>query len=716
MFYLFVLAILFFSGILLWDVVGISWEAKRWLLLSHAPISLIIISLSILPFTVSHINRYLPMLKKSVSSKGYSGLAVLVTFFTSIVSGLWLMFVGQRGDSVGTVASFLHLWGSFVLILSLIFHIYLARIAKAAGFAALAFLFAYSQEPLHAKDSEQKEAIARGKALFFSTKESGVKGLLMGDGSKSCASCHKGGFNETNKLLFEGAKNDPSKNAVIGHKGIKNFFANDFVQDYIAAIVEQGGSVENPKAPSKEITKAMGELHLFIRSRQNLPFFSTWVRLDENISHYHPKEWSNSASCKNCHPEIFKQWANSNHRLMGGSNPYYMVLEELAAKEEGEGFRFWCMGCHSPSQLTSGARKTDTKNRMLDKDGHALALDMKSTDSGAEEGTSCLFCHRIERLEEVPGNGGFTINLRGREKYVFEERSGILGYIHEASINAKPKMHANSYSKGFYKDSKYCMSCHTEFSPGKGAKIVDTYGEWKNSPYNKGANNPKTKECIDCHMHAAPSALDKKIAGRSTVGGALKEGIRTHHFVGSNHFLSGLRSKEHEKMTVEMLRAAVKIEPIRLKNGLAVKVSNVGAGHHLPTGVADFRELWLEVSAKDANGKEILSSGKLDKNLEVEKGSRMFKKTFGDKDGKPVGLAFWKYEKLLEDTRIEAGGYRVENYPFSQIPTYPVNVSVKINFRIYPQWVTNIVQKSYPNLPSPNVVTLYTKELVWSKP
>ena len=716
MFYVALLAVPFFSGVLLWDFLGLPWELKRWLLLWHAPVSLTVLSFYLLPYAISHIRRYAPWLKGRGSIKGYSGVSVSVLLIASVSSGFWLMFIGATGNNAGEIAAFLHLWGSFALFLSLIVHVYSGLPVSKGAFALLPVFLVFYPPSVSAESKEQKEAAARGKTLFFSTKESGIKGLSMGDGSKSCGSCHKGGFNETNRLLFESNRQDPAKNGVIGHKGIKNFFANDFVQDYIAAIIEQGGKVENPKSPSKEIARAMGELHLFIRSKENLPFFSTWVRLDENITHYNRSEWQNSANCKKCHPEIFRQWANSNHRLMGGSNPYYMVLEELAAKEEGEGFRFWCMGCHSPTQLTSGARKTDGKNRMLDRDGKSLLEDMKHIDKTAEEGTSCLFCHRIERLEEVPGNGGYMINLRGREKYIFEEADGVALYIHEASVNAKPKTHAKSYSKDFYKDSKYCMSCHTEFSPGKGAVIVDTYGEWKNSPYNKGAKNPKTKECIDCHMHATPSEPDKKTAGRSTVGGKLKENVRTHHFAGSNHFLSGLRSKEHEKMTVEMLKAAVKIEPIRSGNGVAVKVSNIGAGHHLPTGVSDFRELWLEISVKDGNGKEILSSGKLDEKGEITKGSRIFRKVFGDKDGKPVGLAFWKYEKLLEDTRIEAGGYRVENYPLQTLPSYPIKVSVKLNFRIYPQWVTNIVQKSYPALPSPSVVTLHAVERVWSKP
>jgi hypothetical protein len=83
-------------------------------------------------------------------------------------------------------------------------------------------------------------------------------------------------------------------------------------------------------------------------------------------------------------------------------------------------------------------------------------------------------------------------------------------------------------------------------------------------------------------------------------------------------------------------------------------------------------------------------------------------KVFGDKDGKPVGLLFWKYEKLLSDTRIPAGKRRVESYNIqeSEKLKYPLTAVVKLNFRIYPQWVTDAVQKMYPQLPDPPVVEL----------
>jgi hypothetical protein len=142
-------------------------------------------------------------------------------------------------------------------------------------------------------------------------------------------------------------------------------------------------------------------------------------------------------------------------------------------------------------------------------------------------------------------------------------------------------------------------------------------------------------------------------------------------------------------------------------NQLKIGVTNIGAGHHLPTGVADFRELWLEIEIKDKNANIIFESGKLNENGDLEQEARVFKKVFGDKDGKPVGLLFWRYEKLISDTRIPAKQRRVETYDLQHIEIkYPISIKAKLNFRIYPQWVTNIVQKAYPVLPNPPVIEL----------
>lgn len=194
--------------------------------------------------------------------------------------------------------------------------------------------------------------------------------------------------------------------------------------------------------------------------------------------------------------------------------------------------------------------------------------------------------------------------------------------------------------------------------------------------------------------------------GISTSGGVIKDDVKVHYFTGSNHFLSGLKSKEHEDQTLQLLRTSAKLD-VNIKDGkVNVGVKNVGAGHHLPTGVADFRELWLDITIKDANQKIVFSSGKLKEDGNLSEDARTFMKVFGDKDGNPVGLLFWRYEKLLSDTRIPAKTRRVESYNLPKDLLYPLSAEVKLNFRIYPQWVTDIVQKVFPSLPNPPVVEL----------
>jgi len=305
-----------------------------------------------------------------------------------------------------------------------------------------------------------------------------------------------------------------------------------------------------------------------------------------------------------------------------------------------------------------------------------------------------------------------TVNLKDREQYVFENSgNAVLNWLGDSQINAKPEVHKNSYLQPFYKDEQYCKSCHNEFSPGFGAMIVDTWGEWEASSYNNPEQPEKHRGCIACHMHGDISKIGVDIPGISTDGGRVKDNVVTHQFTGANHFLVGLRNKKLEKMSVELLESSASLEQ-SLVNApskgvqLTVRVNNIGAGHALPTGVADFREFWLQVNVTDANGKTLLKSGYLDDDGNVAPVARMFMKVFGDKEGKPVGLMFWRYEKLLKDTRIPADGFRDEVYDLPVDATYPITVSSKLMYRIYPQWVTNAVKVKVPELTNPPVLEL----------
>lgn len=438
------------------------------------------------------------------------------------------------------------------------------------------------------------------------------------------------------------------------------------------------------------------------------------IKLENDKKMYHNEDWTNSTKCKSCHNEIFNQWANSNHKNLVGSNPYYMLLEAIAGEVEGEEFRQWCMGCHNPSGLTTGLTRTSHNmnenslaNTLFEKNGKNLVDNYKKHGNARlEEGVSCLTCHRISEASSV-GNSSYTLDLTNRKKYPFEDdETSIRSYLGHKFINAKPKEHKDSYMKPLYKDPKYCASCHDETSPTTGKKIVSTYQQWKESEYNNPNDKAKNKTCIDCHMTNLEDGKFSPLRGVSTSGGVMKDDVKVHYFAGSNHFLSGLKDKKAEDQTIQLLRTSAKLDVNIKDNQVHVGVTNVGAGHHLPTGVADFRELWLDITIKDKNKNIVFSSGKLKEDGNLGEDARPFMKVFGDENGNPVGLLFWKYKTLLKDTRIPAKQRRVESYDLADNLAYPLDVEVKLNFRIYPQWVTDAVKKAFPTLPNPPVIKL----------
>ncbi len=585
------MTLMFISGILLWDLFDINWEYYSSIQAIHIILSLIVMGMLIIPFVNIHVYQH--RVKNKIKST--NGWLLGITLLLITLSGFYLLIIGNRGgDIYGNYSFYIHLYGSFVLMFLLFYHI----------------------------------------------KKSHIK--------------------------------------------------------YVASIVLLLAS-SYPVPLQADKTKL------------------TLLKIDNNITAYHNEDWTNSAKCKVCHSEIFNQWADSNHKNLVDSNPYYMVMEGLAGEVEGDEFRQWCMGCHNPSAVTTGLTKSGHRmdrnflaNGLFEQGAKTLQDDLKHhRNSRLEEGVSCVACHRITKVDSQ-GNASYTLDLN-RKKYTFEESKTDLGqWFSQKFINSKPDIHKQSYSKEIYKKSSYCASCHDETSPQTGKQIVSTFKEWEKSPYNDPKNPKKHKDCIDCHMTYLEDGKFAPLKGTSTDGGEIKKDVKVHYFSGSNYFLSGLRNKDHKEQTIQLLRTSAKLDVDIKNNQLIVGVKNIGAGHHLPTGVSDFRELWLDITLKDRDSKIVFSSGKLKDDGNLDEDARPFMKVFGDKDGNPVGLLFWKYEKLLSDTRIPAGERRVLKYNIKNTKDlkYPLSVEVKLNFRIYPQWVTDAVQKMYPQLPNPDVIVL----------
>ncbi len=564
-----------------------------------------------------------------------------------------------------------------------------------------------------------------GKTLFNSGNSLDSPEFPMaGDFWMSCNSCHFDGFNFTNKQLMADGRKDKKVDALTGHRDLVKMIAGNPVGAYIKMIQNtQGGMGANPAFPEvqkvdfnnppTEVTRRMSALNDYVRTRENLPYLSNWLRLDDDKKFTHKEEWLNSASCESCHTSIYNQWADSNHG-MNMDNPYYRQHEDFAAKVEGEEFRGFCRGCHTPQMIINGFEGPfKDHGDMFEKRGQSLLDAFDKGETVNEAGTGCFFCHRVTKAENAGGNADMTVNLKDRQGYIFEESTQAVGqWLAERQINALPETHKESYSnKELYNSSLYCATCHNEFTPGPGAIVNDNYGEWQKSEFNNPKDPTKNKTCIDCHMTADVVDFDNRVGGQSTNDGPVSKDVRVHYFTGGNYYFAGLRNPEHAKLSKDMLKNSVALSVEKSGNQFTAKITNTNAGHAMPGGAR--RQVWLEVVATDAHGKKVFESGVM-KDGYIPKDSRKFIQVKVDKDGKPVGQLFWRYEKVGKDTRIQAGETRSEVFDFPENVVYPITVNTRVLYQVFAKALTEKVRKYTPDIEIPEPEVVEIKKIITS--
>jgi len=244
--------------------------------------------------------------------------------------------------------------------------------------------------------------------------------------------------------------------------------------------------------------------------------------------------------------------------------------------------------------------------------------------------------------------------------------------------------HDTAYSK-LHTQSEFCADCHDVTHPFNRVPIERTYTEWRDSTYSG-----EGVQCEDCHM--------KPEKGRSSPISKERPRVYTHNFVGGNALVTQLLGSEnHSQQAEAMLKSAATVEvfaPSALSvgrpNTVTVRVKNVGAGHKLPTGFPEGREMWLDFRVVDARGTEVYRLGAV-KEGKTEKGTHSFKVTLGDRQGNIVDLNVLDAYRVLYDTRIEPRGYRDETFMFEMPPSVkgPVKVVAVLNYWSFSQELLN---------------------------
>jgi hypothetical protein len=331
----------------------------------------------------------------------------------------------------------------------------------------------------------------------------------------------------------------------------------------------------------------------------------------------------------------------------------------LGADEVGPGFRLdfpehsgTCATCHVPLLALQSPYQADPNQAA----------------GAAAEGITCDFCHKIQDVRlPNPGLPGvlslhFLRPPEGEQVFIgpFDDTPG-----------------EDIYS-ALQDDSRVCAACHSgQFWD---VPIYDSFGEWLRSPYSDPATG---QTCQDCHMPHTGATVFVQLPPdeMALIAPRSPDTIFSHRMPGAadQAFLEGT--------------ATLALETQRSGDGLrvTVRVTNSGAGHHIPTD-SPLRNLILLVQAQDASGQPLAlldgptipawgGAGDPAAGYYAGQPGVLYAKVLADLyTGETPTAAYWRPVRLASDNRIPALATDETVYEFAA-PTDPGAVTV--NARLY---------------------------------
>ncbi|MBI4580748.1 MAG: hypothetical protein HY718_13660 [Planctomycetes bacterium] len=247
--------------------------------------------------------------------------------------------------------------------------------------------------------------------------------------------------------------------------------------------------------------------------------------------------------CGACHQAIHACWQQSMHARAFSNGVFQAAYRAGTAVYQSERTRM-CLNCHAPTVH--------------------VTQDYAAESPITREGVTCDFCHSLRSVDLGAPQQKMDLDV-GQTKY------GPLKHAQSPAHRVR--------NSGLHSSSELCAVCH-EYRNDHGVAILETYSEWKTSPYAEEGTH-----CQACHM--------VPVQGRIVSLGltaAAREGVNLHDISGS-HDLEQVR----KAATIEVLS----VERLGQSNVLVqISVNNVGAGHCLPTGLPSHRVV-LEVNLMD---------------------------------------------------------------------------------------------------------------------
>jgi hypothetical protein len=354
------------------------------------------------------------------------------------------------------------------------------------------------------------------------------------------------------------------------------------------------------------------------------------------------RRFETAETCMQCHAGHYSEWKGSMMHYSAIS-PVFQAFELKVRETTG---RFgvhdredptFCVNCHSPmasyrNEMVGLTQSEPAKNGM---------------GKVAREGISCTFCHSVKKPGHYEDRSkGMLGDSLANADLIFFPNTQLVGPTIKDPLPHAEGFHSDGFwpdkkSSQFLTSSEFCGSCHNVHIPNTPDTVTgepyqveqSTFNEWKKSPYS-GANNPHGKpiSCTDCHMSLYGTIDDTtKLphppgvypVAQVAKGYPRKRKHAIHTFAAASTALiddEEFPTHKQKPLREQMLRLACTLDfgqtPTRLEPSesfvpIELVVQNTGAGHAVPTGLGQEREVWIELEVVSSKGKTLFKSGGL---------------------------------------------------------------------------------------------------------
>ncbi|HUS30382.1 MAG TPA: multiheme c-type cytochrome [Kofleriaceae bacterium] len=385
------------------------------------------------------------------------------------------------------------------------------------------------------------------------------------------------------------------------------------------------------------------------------------------------EELQDPETCKECHPKHYDQWSGSMHAY-ASDDPVFIAMNKRGQRETNGELGDFCIQCHAPMALKLG--KASGSNF----DPAAL--------SSSTRGITCYFCHNVESIVADHNNGlaiALDQTMRGGAKNPSDSPA------HFSEYDTKMASRTNN--------SEMCGSCH-DVTTSAAVHLERTFAEWKTTVFAiQDPANFLPVTCSTCHM----TPTDGVIASGEGLDVKSRElGFHNHTMAAIDIALTPFPRMDEQLMEIQkILKPSIGIKGPRALGAvdarggicldppgiLTVRLDSLSPGHHFPSGAAQDRRVWLEVTAYDASDNVLYARGQVpngadpetqnDASLTCPNGPTTECATFFDKtkkaDGSPAHF-FWDVA-TVESNLIKPPITRDPNssaYDHSSTVTYQV--------------------------------------------